>query len=102
MRGVCLYYQDNQDQAFNHFQHVLRLAPDHAKAKEIFKKAKSLKSKKEEGNDAFKRGQFAEAFTLYSQALAIDPDNRATNAKLYFNRATVGSKVGGHGELIYI
>lgn len=49
--------------------------------------------KKEEGNEAFKRGNFQEAFTLYTEALAIDPINKHTNAKLYFNRATVGSKV---------
>ena len=31
VRGMCLYYQDNPDAAFTHFQHVLRLAPDHQK-----------------------------------------------------------------------
>lgn len=34
---MCLYYQDNAEAAFNHFQHVLRLAPDHQKAREIYK-----------------------------------------------------------------
>ena len=37
VRGMCLYYQDNQDSAFNHFQHVLRLAPDHQRAKDVYK-----------------------------------------------------------------
>lgn len=37
VRGVCLYYQDNIDRAFTHFQQVLRLAPDHAKALDIYK-----------------------------------------------------------------
>lgn len=93
VRGMCLYYQDNQDAAFNHFQHVLRLTPDHQKAKEIYKKAKALRQKKEEGNDAFKRGAFADAYVLYTEALAIDPLNKHTCAKLYFNRATVNSKL---------
>lgn len=100
VRGMCLYYQDNAEAAFNHFQHVLRLAPDHQKAREIYKKAKQLKLKKEEGNEAFKRGNFQEAFTLYTEALAIDPLNKHTNAKLYFNRATVGSKLNKLEEAI--
>jgi len=56
VRGLCLYYEDNVDKAFSHFTQVLRFAPDHTRAKEIYKKAKSLKSKKEEGNTAFKAG----------------------------------------------
>ena len=93
VRGLCLYYEDSVDKAFQHFQQVLRLAPDHQKAKEIYKKAKLLKVKKEEGNEAFKAGKLTEAHTLYSEALSIDPFNKFTNAKLYFNRATVAAKV---------
>ena len=37
MRGLCFYYQDNVDKAFSHFQHVLRMAPDHAKARDIYR-----------------------------------------------------------------
>ena len=37
VRGLCLYYQDSIDKAFQHFQHVLRLAPDHDKAKDTYK-----------------------------------------------------------------
>merc|ERR1712122_147879 len=38
-------------------------------------------------------GNLDEAYKLYSEALAIDPHNRSTNAKLYFNRATVAAKL---------
>jgi len=55
--------------------------------------AKQLIHKKEEGNAAFKIGRTEEAYKLYSEALAIDPNNIFTNSKLYFNRATVCSKV---------
>lgn len=55
--------------------------------------SKALKAKKEEGNKAFKEGNFEAAYELYSEALTIDPNNIKTNAKLYCNRATVGSKV---------
>jgi len=100
VRGLCLYYEDNVDRAFSHFTQVLRFAPDHVKAKEIYKKAKSLKTKKEEGNTAFKAGNLEEAYKLYSDALQIDPCNRTTNAKLYFNRATVASKLKKTAESI--
>lgn len=93
VRGMCLYYQDNPEAAFTHFQHVLRLAPDHSKARQVYKKAKQLMQKKEEGNEAFRRGRFQEALTLYTDALSIDPINTHTNAKLYFNRAVVHAKL---------
>jgi DnaJ family protein C protein 7 len=93
VRGLCLYYQDNMEKAFQHFQQVLRLAPDHSKSRDIYRKVKQLLQKKEEGNTAFKAGQLQEAYDLYSQALEIDPNNVFTNSKLYFNRATVCSKM---------
>lgn len=99
-RGICLYYQDNFDKAFSHFQHVLKLAPDHKKALQMYKKAKALKQKKEEGNVAFKAGNNEAAYSLYSDALTVDPDNKSTNAKLYFNRATVCSKLGRLNEAV--
>ena len=52
-----------------------------------------MKQKKEEGNEAFKTGKYSDAYNLYTEALKIDPHNKSTNAKLYFNRATVSSKV---------
>merc|ERR1712183_491165 len=100
VRGLCLYYEDNVDRAFSHFTQVLRFAPDHVRAKEIYKKAKSLKAKKEEGNAAFKAGNLDEAYKLYSEALLIDPCNRSTNAKLHFNRATVAAKLKKTGECL--
>merc|ERR1712223_1393799 len=93
IRGLCLYYEDNIDKAFTHFQQVLKLAPDHAKAKEAFKRARLLKTKKDEGNEAFKANKFEEAARLYSEALQVDTDNKISNAKLYFNRATVLAKL---------
>jgi len=93
VRGLCLYYEDNVDKAFTHFQQVLRFAPDHQRAKDVYKKAKLLRTKKEEGNSAFKTSKWSEAYDLYTDALAIDPYNKYTNAKLYFNRATVAAKL---------
>ena len=42
VRGICLYYQDSIDKAFQHFQQVLRLAPDHQKAKEVYRVCKDI------------------------------------------------------------
>ncbi|XP_011502030.1 PREDICTED: dnaJ homolog subfamily C member 7 [Ceratosolen solmsi marchali] len=93
VRAICLYYQDNIDHAFKHFQQILRYAPDHAKALNKYKKAKLLKQKKLEGNNAFKSEQYQEAYRLYTEALLIDPQNNITNAKLHFNKATVAAKL---------
>ncbi len=93
IRGMSLYYSDNVEKAFQHFQQVLRLCPDHNKAKDTYRKAKSLMAKKQEGNEAVKNNKLEEAYNLYTNALDIDPLNTLTNAKLYFNRAIVNAKV---------
>lgn len=54
VRGLCLYYKDNLDKGLTHFQQVLTLDPDHSKAKVMRLKAKSLKEKKENGNNSEK------------------------------------------------
>uniref|UniRef100_A0A1B6M3I0 J domain-containing protein n=1 Tax=Graphocephala atropunctata TaxID=36148 RepID=A0A1B6M3I0_9HEMI len=100
VRGICLYYQDNVDRAFSHFQHVLKLAPDHKKAIEIYKKARKIKELKEQGNEAFNSGKLTEAYTLYTDALKIDPNNKSTNAKLHNNRATVSYKLRRINEAV--
>ncbi|XP_034946040.1 dnaJ homolog subfamily C member 7 [Chelonus insularis] len=100
VRGVCLYYQDNIDKAFTHFQEVLRLAPDHKKSLEMYKKTKSLKQKKEDGNNAFNSGKYVEAYNLYTEALSVDPQNKMTNTKLHYNRALSASKLGRLNESI--
>lgn len=56
-------------------------------------KSKQLVNKKEEGNLAFKAGQYQQAYELYSEGLSIDEYNKITNAKLHCNRALVESKV---------
>ena len=37
VRGLCLYYDDEIDKAQHHFRHVLKMNPDHVKARETFK-----------------------------------------------------------------
>ncbi|XP_015687705.1 dnaJ homolog subfamily C member 7 isoform X1 [Protobothrops mucrosquamatus] len=93
VRGLCLYYEDCIEKAVQFFVQALKMAPDHDKACLACRNAKALKAKKDDGNKAFKEGNYKLAFTLYTEALAIDPNNRKTNAKLYCNRGTVNSKV---------
>lgn len=52
-----------------------------------------LKKTKEEGNAAYERYEYQKAYTLYTEALTIDPQNVAANAKLHFNKATAAAKV---------
>jgi len=93
VRGICLYYQDNADKAFQHFQRVLQFSPDFEKAKSFFKKAKLQQSRKEAGNAAFKEGKFDDALKLYTEALEVDLNNKLFKAVLYTNRATVLAKL---------
>ncbi|MEQ2267786.1 DnaJ subfamily C member 7, partial [Xenotaenia resolanae] len=93
VRGLCLYYEDCIDKAVQFFVQALRMAPDHEKARLACRNAKALKAKKEEGNQAFKNCNYEAAYLLYTEALAIDPNNIKTNAKLYCNRATAGAKL---------
>uniref|UniRef100_A0AAX7SLV1 DnaJ homolog subfamily C member 7 n=1 Tax=Astatotilapia calliptera TaxID=8154 RepID=A0AAX7SLV1_ASTCA len=92
VRGLCLYYEDCIDKAVQFFVQALKMAPDHEKARLACRNAKALKAKKEEGNQAFKNNNYEAAYQLYTEALAIDPNNIKTNAKLYCNRATAGAK----------
>ncbi|CAK9817824.1 DnaJ homolog subfamily C member 7 [Anthophora plagiata] len=100
IRGMCLYFEDNIDKAHLHFQQVLRLAPDHAKALEIYKRAKNLKTEKEKGAVAYLLKQYPQAYKYYTDALAIDPLNKVANAKLHFSKALVASKLGRLDETI--
>lgn len=63
-------------------------------------RSKELLKKKEEGNVAFKSGSYQVAYDIYSDALQIDPYNKATNAKLYCNRGLAAQKLGKLKESI--
>lgn len=93
VRGLTFYYLDNIDKAGDHFKQTIKLNPDHSKANASFKRLKLLKSKKEEGNQAFQRGKIEESIKLYTEAMAVDPTNGLVNAKLYYNRSLASSKV---------
>jgi DnaJ family protein C protein 7 len=93
LSALSLYYQDKIEQSFQHFQTVLRLCPDHSKANIVYQKARILLLKKQQGNEAFNKGNFQSACEIYSSALLIDPLNKIMNAKLYFNRCLARAKL---------
>jgi DnaJ homolog subfamily C member 7 len=93
VRGLTLYYSDNLEKGILHFERTLQLDPDHKKAKLMRTKSRSLKEKKEQGNEFFKTGKYRDALATYSDALIIDPLNKEINSKLLYNRALVNTKV---------
>jgi DnaJ homolog subfamily C member 7 len=101
LQGLCYYYQDKLDMAMQNFQKVLMYAPDLEKAKVAYRKCKLLRQTKEDGNELFRQGRYEEARAKYTEALAVDPLNKALSAKLYFNRAITNSKLEQLEEIIY-
>jgi len=93
VRGLCFYLEDITEKAILHFTEALRMAPDLEKAKTKRAVCKRLVEVKTRGNTAFKAQNFDEACNIYTEALQVDPLNKITNAKLYFNRALARSKI---------
>jgi len=50
---------------------------------------------KNQGNEAFKAGRYAEAVTFYGNALGLDPDNHV----LYSNRSAAYLKIDERGKV---
>lgn len=94
VRGLTLYYGDNLEKGILYFERALALDPDHKHAKLWRTKAKSLRDKKEKGNELFKNFKFRDALAMYNEALQVDPLNKDTNSKLFYNRALVNTKLG--------
>lgn len=93
VRGICFHLEDNTEKALTHFSQALRLAPDLTEAKTYRMICKKIKEVKEKGNACFKEQNYTQAIEVYTEALTIDPPNRACNAKLLFNRALARSKI---------
>ena len=49
----------------------------------MLKKLKTLKAK---ANEAFKAGQYQQAYSAYTTLLAMEPDNDSFNATVVYNR----------------
>ncbi|KAG0128222.1 hypothetical protein HOY82DRAFT_622579 [Tuber indicum] len=100
LRGRILYAQGENQKASLHFQEALRCDPDMKQARIFLRRSRELEKKKEAGNEAFKKGDYKIARELYSEALAVDPSNKGTNAKLYQNRAVANTKLQNWEEAL--
>lgn len=94
--GLCFYFQGNLDESIKQFVHALVLNPERTSAKLYLIKAKNFKHKKELGNLIFKKQNYRKAYTIYTEALQIDQNNKVINSKLYFNRASASSLLGNN------
>lgn len=93
VRGLCAYYQGENEKCIDFFQRALRNDPDHSLSRVALKRTREIASLKEQGNTAFNAGRNQEALEFYTKALAVDPLNVNVNSKLYYNRALVSSKL---------
>lgn len=93
LRGRALYGQGENEKAMQHFRQALNCDPDYKAAVKFLRMVQKLERGKEEGNKAFKAGQYAKAVELYTEALAVDPTNKGTNSKILQNRALCQSKL---------
>lgn len=92
VRGLCFYLEDIMDKALQHLNAALRKDSGLKKAMTLRKRVKKLQEIKQQGNDAFKAQKYEDAIRIYSEALSVDPSNKAVNSKLYYNRALARSK----------
>jgi DnaJ homolog subfamily C member 7 len=100
LAGRSFYLKDDKpragktdyERAEMYFRQALSLDPDNTDARTWLRIMKKLERARNEANTAFKRAQYSDALTLYTQALEIDPTNKITNAKLLGNRAMARMK----------
>ena len=91
--AISFYFDDDPHNAFNGFKKLLTSNPDNQKWNDFYSKFRLLYQKKEEGNAAYNKGDLAKAYNMYTEALAVDPENNVVNSKLFFNRASVAFKL---------
>ncbi|KAF0446650.1 putative Scj1p [Gigaspora margarita] len=100
LRARILYVEGDNQKAAAHCQEALRCDPDHTKARILLRKARTIETQKNAGNEAFKREDFITAYNIYTATLEVDPENKNTNSKLYSNRSAVLVKQGKLVEAI--
>eukprot|EP00903_Cladosiphon_okamuranus_P008712 g8346.t1 len=99
-RARCLYLMGNLDSAVKHLQEAARQDPDSAEYRTLIKRFKLMESTKEAGNQAFKANNFQGAVKSWSEALAMDKNNKSFNSKLHCNLAAAYAKMSKHEEAV--
>jgi len=93
LRGRALYGQGEIEKAIQHFRSAISCDPDYKEAVKYMRLVQKLDRTKEEGNTLFKSARYGPAVDKYTEALAIDPANKGTNAKILQNRAICNTKL---------
>lgn len=100
LRGRALYAQGDNDKAIQHFRQALNCDPDFKAAVKYLRMVQKLERMKSDGNAEYKSGKWQAAMDKYTEALAVDPLNRGTNAKLHQNRALCNIKLKNYDDAI--
>ena len=119
LRALVLFLRAQLSDAVTQIVAVLKLDPDNERGKELRTRVKNVARLKDDGNDAFGKGDWSEAKQAWSNALQVSDlpfshanvtgpnaiqiiEERAeegcggiVRATLLLNRATVHQKVGG-------
>ncbi|KAI9098625.1 hypothetical protein DFS34DRAFT_618244 [Phlyctochytrium arcticum] len=99
IRAHAMFLQDNKPEVIPKLlQQALSFDPDNQRARELLRKVKRLDAIKNEGNDHFKAGRYAEALESYARYLEADDEGGVTRVKVLSNRATVKSKLSRYEE----
>lgn len=100
LRARGLYGQGENDKALQVLRMAIDCDPDFKNAIKWLKVIKNLNKLKEEGNTNYKAGRWQAAIEKYTEALGVDPANKATNAKILQNRALCYNKLKEHEKAI--
>lgn len=100
LRSQCLYKLSDLENAIKHLQQALRSDPDNTEVKDFYRKMKGIEDVKEQGNAAFKAGNYEEALSLWTQCINMDKTNRIYVSKLHSNRANALAKLKRHEDAI--
>ena len=100
IRANILYCRGDLENCYKHLQQCMRSDPDNTAARAMLRKVKEIEEFKKLGDTAYRSNKFSEAVEKYSSCIRLDPNNGAVMAKVYFNRATVYSKLKQHENTV--
>lgn len=100
VRANCLLAMGEIENAFRHLQQAMKSDPDNTKIRALYRTVKELQEKKTAGDDAFKRSDWGEAITQWTDCIQLAKDSPSYLAKLHFNRGTALTKQQKHEDAV--
>ena len=98
LRGDAYHRLGEHEQAVLHYRGGLKLDPEHKACKAGHKRVKALEKKKNKGQEAFDKRDFAAAVDLWTAGLAIDPTHDAFNRPLQLKLVLAYSRMNNHNK----